>query len=148
MIECKYRNEAGIPVRLKDIMATWARYEDLREARMRRRHAYEFTQCWMVCNTKITSDGIAFGTCKGMRLIGWQYPQDGGLERMIEERHLYPVTVLRSVTSAIQNQFAKGGVMLCHDVMESESAILARKTGVPLAAIQRVRNEITDVLQC
>ncbi|MBI4449549.1 hypothetical protein HY634_00660, partial [Candidatus Uhrbacteria bacterium] len=50
MAECKYRNEAGIHVRLKDIMATWARYEDLREAYDRKRHRIPFTQCWMVCN--------------------------------------------------------------------------------------------------
>lgn len=148
MIECKYRNEPGIHVRLKDIMATWARYGDLRDARAARRHEYEFTQCWVVCNTKITADGVAFGTCKGMRLIGWRYPEGAGLERMVEERHLYPVTVLRSVTPMIQERLAKASVMLCHDVLAGDPAALARKTGVPLAALQRVRSEITDALRC
>jgi len=145
MVECKYRNEAGIHVRLKDIMATWARYEDLREARTHQRHAYDFTQCWMVCNTKITEDGTAFGQCKGMRLIGWQQPKEAGLERMIEERHLYPITVLALVTPAIQEQFARAGVMLCNDLTSVNSAEFSRRTGVPATAIERIRDEIADV---
>jgi len=148
MVECKYRNEAGIHVRLKDVMATWARYDDLREARASRRHAYDFTQCWVVCNTKITDDGVAFGACKGMRLIGWQYPKEGGLERMIEERHLFPITILERITRPMREQFARAGIMLCHDVLEHAPEVLARKTGIPVGAIQRVRSEITDVLKC
>ncbi|MDO8622106.1 MAG: ATP cone domain-containing protein [bacterium] len=147
MAECKYRNEAGIHVRLKDIMATWARYEDLREAFAKRRHRIPFTQCWMVCNTKITSDGTAFGQCKGMRLIGWQQPKEAGLERMIEERRLYPITVLSAITSTMQVQFARAGIMLCSDLTTTEPAELVRRTGVPLPAIMRIRQEAVEALQ-
>lgn len=146
MVECKYRNEAGIHVRLKDIMATWARYEDLREAYAQRRHRIPFTQCWMVCNTKITTDGSAFGQCKGMRLIGWQQPKEAGLERMIEDRHLYPITVLASVTPTIQAQLARGGIMLCNDLVTLEPAELVRRTGIPLSAIMRTRKDAADAL--
>ncbi len=148
MAECKYRNAPGLHVHLKDVMATWARYEDLREAHAKRRHRFNFTECWIVCNTKITGDGLRFGTCKGMRLIGWQYPRDAGLERMIEEKHLYPITVLRTVTPPVQERLASAGIMLCHDLTAVDSATLARRTGLPAAAIDRARNEVAEVLRC
>lgn len=148
MAECKYRNAPGLHVHLKDVMATWARYEDLREAYAKRRHRFNFTECWLVCNTKITGDGLAFGNCKGMRFIGWQYPAKAGLERMIEEKHLYPITVLRTLTPLAQEQFAAAGVMLCHDIAQREPQELSRRTGVPVAAIERIRQEITEVLRC
>lgn len=148
MTECKYRNAPGLHVHLKDVMATWARYEDLREAYAKRRHPFNFTECWIVCNTKITGDGLRFGTCKGMRLIGWQHPRDRGLERMIEEKHLYPITVLRTLTPLAQEQFAAAGVMLCHDIAQREPHELSRRTSVPVAVIERIRQEITEVLKC
>lgn len=148
MAECKYRNAPGLHVHLKDVMATWARYEDLREAFAKRRHRFNFTECWIVCNTKITGDGLAFGNCKGMRFIGWQYPANAGLERMIEEKHLYPITVLRTLTPLAREQFAAAGVMLCHDIAQRESQELSRRTGVPVAVIERIRQEITEVLRC
>ncbi|MBI4434605.1 ATPase [Candidatus Uhrbacteria bacterium] len=148
MAECKYRNAPGLHVHLKDVMATWARYEDLREAHTKRRHRFNFTECWIVCNTKITGDGLRFGTCKGMRLIGWQYPRDAGLERMIEEKHLYPITVLRSLTPPVQERLAAAGIMLCHDIAREDPTTLSRRADVPLVAIERIRSEITEVLKC
>lgn len=148
MVECKYRNAPGLHVHLKDVMATWARYGDLTDAYQRRRHRIPFTECWVVTNTKITGDGLRFGTCKGMRLIGWQYPATDGLERMIEEKHLYPITVLSSVSPAMQQRFSAAGVMLCHDLTAVDAATLARRTGLPPALIERARRETVEVLRC
>ncbi|MBI4142883.1 hypothetical protein HY480_03355 [Candidatus Uhrbacteria bacterium] len=148
MVECKYRNEPGIYVRLKDVMATWARFEDLREARVAGKCPITFDEGWIVCNTKVTSDGVAFGGCKGMRLIGWRHPEDRGLERMIEERHLYPITVLTSVRPPDFVRFAAAGIMLCHDLTAIDVDQLVRHTGLPRQRIERMRGEVSGVLRC
>jgi hypothetical protein len=148
MVECKYRNAPGLHVHLKDVMATWARYEDLREAFAKRRHRFHFTECWLVCNTKITGDGLKFGTCNGMRLVGWEYPAGAGLGRMIEDKHLYPITVLQTVTPDAQERFAVAGIMLCHDIAQRDPQELSRRTGVPVATIEKIRKEIVEVLRC
>lgn len=147
-IECKYRNAPGLHVHLKDVMAAWARHEDLCRAHRAGKHRYAFDEGWVVCNTKITADGVAFGEGKGMRIIGWQHPRDAGLERMIEEKHLYPITVLRSLTPPAQERFAAAGIMLCHDIAQEDPTVLSRRTGVPVATIERIRSEITEVLKC
>ena len=45
---------------------------------------------WLVTNTKFSSDVIRYGNCVGMHLIGWKYPEDGGLEKLIDEANIYP----------------------------------------------------------
>lgn len=148
MIECKYRNEAGIYVRLKDVMATWARYDDLREAYAAGKCPVGFTGVWILCNTKITSDGIAFGECKGMRCIGWRYPADGGLERLIELKRLYPITILSTVDQRIQERLAAAGAMLCRDIIGVDVATFARQTGIPALRMERIQREVEAVLRC
>ncbi|MDO8463005.1 MAG: ATP cone domain-containing protein [bacterium] len=148
MIEAKYRNRPGIYVHLKDVMATWARYEDLREAYRKGKNATKITACWIVCNTKVTSDGIAFGEYKGMRIIGWEYPKGAGLEQMIIAKHLYPVTVLRGVTSMMRSAFTEAGLVLCHDVAGSSTRELARRTHLPPQQIERIQRDIAATLQC
>lgn len=148
MIECKYRNEAGIHVHLKDVLATWARYDDLRDARRAGRHRYEFTEAWVVCNTRISGDGVAYGLGKGMRLLGWRFPATGGLERMIEARHLYPITILASLDREMQARCAAAGIMLCHDLTAVDVEGLNRQTGIPMQRLRRVRDEVTEVMRC
>ncbi len=86
--EMKYHNAFGIYTGLKEAMYTYMRLIDLREA------GHQFVRAELVTNTKISDDGIAFSSCRGMGVIGWKYPPGGGLERMIEQHRLYPVTSL------------------------------------------------------
>lgn len=146
MIEAKYRNEPGLYVHLKDVMATWARFLDLRESHAKGKQPYAFTEPWIVCNTKVTADGVAFGEGKGMRIIGWEYPKGEGLEQKVIEKHLYPVTVLRSVTTAMRPAFASAGLLLCHDVAALTVGQLTRRTRLPTDQLERVLREIQTVM--
>lgn len=148
MAECKFRNEAGLYVRLKDVMATWARFLDLREARAAGKGTPALDAAWVVTNTKVTGDGTAFGEGKGMQFMGWRYPKDRGLERMIEERHLYPITVLPRLDRASQERLVATGILLCHDLTAASAADIARRTGLPAARISAFQRTVTDVLQC
>ncbi|MDO8425266.1 MAG: ATP cone domain-containing protein [bacterium] len=148
MVEAKYRNAPGIYVRLKDIMATWARYEDLREAYRHGKHTTKLTACWVVCNTKVTGDGIAFGEYKGMRIIGWEYPKGAGLQQLVIEKHLYPVTVLRSVSTVMRTAFANAGLIVCHDIAGMPTRELMTRTGLSQQAIDRVQREVAATLPC
>lgn len=148
MIEAKYRSAAGIYVHLKDVMATWARFLDLQEAHRAGKNATQLTAAWIVCNTKVTADGIAFGEGKGMRIVGWEYPKDAGLEQLIIAQHLYPVTVLRTVTPPMRSAFAQAGLIVCHDLAGRTTRELARATGLSEAQLASVQHEADAVLQC
>jgi len=57
-------------------------------------HGQAVMQGWLVTNTRCTSDAIQYAECVGLRIMSWRYPATGSLEKMIEEKRLYPATIL------------------------------------------------------
>ncbi len=115
MIECKYHNAFGIYSGLKDILYTYARFLDLKDG-------YEKGMCehldnvWFVTNTKISNNAVKYGECKSIKLLGWAYPLNNGLEEIIKQKNLYPITVLEFIDKKTLNKFYKAGIILIKDL--------------------------------
>jgi len=107
MIECKYHNSQGIKSRCKDVLYTQARFEDVSET---------FDQPWLVTNTKLTTNAIKYGVCKNMKLLAWRYPQDKGLERLIEDNHLHPLTCFSFLNSKDRQVLLQNDYLFCQDL--------------------------------
>lgn len=126
MIECKYHNASGIFSGVKDVLYTYARFEDLRAAA---KSVPKFTRCWLVSNTKFSSDVIKYANCRGIVLVGWKYPERinerdrnavPSLKAMLEEKKLYPITALRSIDRDSQEKLAAAGLMFCKDLVRTK----------------------------
>jgi len=146
MIESKYHNTPGIFTGLKVALYTWARFADLLEgARMGK--CRKFSEAWLVSNTKFSERAITYATCKNLRLIGWSYPHDGSLKKLIEDKNLYPITVLRTLDRESQEKFARVGLMLAEDLVEKSPAELQRQTGISTRKIKTMADEARAVLR-
>jgi len=97
-VECKYHNQPGLRSDLKVALYVVARGEDLWE-KLKHEHPETKYTSWVFTNTKFSSDAISYAECKGLRLTGWGYPKNSSLQMMIEKTRLYPVTVLKSLSS-------------------------------------------------
>lgn len=85
--ECKFHNSLGCKCTIQTALYVQARFEDL-AARER------MTPPLLVTNTRFSSEVEKYAQCIGIRLLGWKYPETRGLEAMLEEHHLLPVTAL------------------------------------------------------
>lgn len=130
MIEAKFRNDFRDYVKLKDSMATWARYEDLVDASLLGSRTPHFDEVWIVSNGNISRRSRAWGVCKGMRIIGWHYPAKDSLAHMVDRSALYPITALDNVTRRELDLFADQGLMLCREIADSEPERLAHELGM------------------
>ncbi|MFH1473910.1 MAG: ATP cone domain-containing protein [Candidatus Aenigmatarchaeota archaeon] len=116
MIECKYHNMPGIYTSLKEALYTYARFLDLVEG-SKKKACMNFDQPWLVCNTKFSCDAVQYACCRGMRLLGWNYPEGEGLERMIEEKKLYPITMIRSMDNMSLERLSMSNLVLALDLV-------------------------------
>lgn len=124
MIEAKFHNELGIKSDLKVVLYIKARFDDLRE------NVFNYggqdrvvTDSWLITNTKFSSTAIHYGICKGMTLVGWNYPEKGNLQDMIEEAGLHPITCLTSITDTDKKTLLTAGVVLCSKIKEKPEVI-------------------------
>ncbi|TRZ54549.1 ATPase [archaeon] len=137
MIECKYHNASGIFSGVKDVLYTYARFLDLQQGE--KFSKMRFTQCWLVSNTKFSSDVIKYADCRNIILIGWKYPDKidsrdknavPSLKMMLDEKKLYPITALRTMDRISQEKLAAAGLMFCKDLVRTKIEKLEADTGI------------------
>lgn len=117
MVEAKFHNELGTKSDLKVALYVKARFDDLAE------NVFNYggvdrsvTDSWLVTNTKFSSTAIHYGVCKNLTMIGWNYPEHGSLQDMIEDAALHPITCLVSLSAADKKTLLGEKIVLCSDI--------------------------------
>ncbi|UCD36217.1 MAG: restriction endonuclease [Nitrospiraceae bacterium] len=128
-IECKFRNSAERTPDVKVAMYFHSRFLDLRAAIGRRAGKKQY-RGWLVTNTRFTSDALQYGSCSGLILKSWRYPEKEGLEQMIEEKKMYPVTVMSGFTSAQMRKLMEHRIILMKDLAAMAPRDIARLLSV------------------
>lgn len=141
--ECKYHHLPGTRVDLKVALANYARFLDLTQGRFLKKKEFSKSnlKSILVTNTKFSSQAIKYSECVGVELLGWRYPEDKGLEFLIESQKLYPITILTSLKDFLFSVFASRGIMLAEDILKIDSEKFASETKVPLNIILNLIRE-------
>jgi len=116
MIECKYHNDPLTRTGLKDALCIWARFLDLKDA-WRQEIGQKFDFSWLISNTKFSESAIQYANCKEIKLLGWHYPQNTGLEFLVENKKFYPITILRSLGRELKNKLFAHNIITCRDLI-------------------------------
>ena len=117
MIEAKFHNGFGIKTDVQDALYTKARFDDVKEKN-------DFSNVWLVTNTKATIDTIQYCECVGMKIIAWNYPEGDCLRDLVNKSSLAPITSLTTLSGAQKQQLLENHVVLCKDVHPSSIDLL------------------------
>jgi len=141
--ECKYRNLSGDKVHSKDALANYARFLDIKKGpyfKESKNQGYQIRTV-LVTNTKFTDDARNYSACMGVYLLGWRYPKDKGLEAIIEESGLYPITILPSAAGYLKDVLVSEQIMLAKDVLKIEPNSFSKKFKIPARQINSLIKE-------
>ncbi len=128
MIEAKFHNNPGTRSQVHVALYTKARFDDIKRGA-------ELNDAWIVTNTKATSDVKAYAMCKGMKVISWDYPENGSLRDLIEQSGLHPITVLSSLKPANKVNLLNNHIVMCKDICKDPSIL----NNLPLTHEERER---------
>src|SRR5207245_2048481 len=84
MIEAKFHNQVGMRTNVHVPLYTKSRFEDIKIK-------HNFSEVWLVTNTKATVDAIAYASCVGMKIMTWSYPEGESLRDLVEKFHMFPI---------------------------------------------------------
>jgi hypothetical protein len=115
LVECKYHNTRGLKTNVRTALYVWARFLDI-EQRMRKAHPRKVFSPMLVTNTKCTSQARTYAKCVGMKVLAWRYPARG-LERLIEQKNIYPVTVFPSLSSRMKRELISRDILFVRDIL-------------------------------
>lgn len=141
MVEAKFHNDQSLKTDLKVALYVKARFDDLSDATYfygnKRRTVSE---SWLVTNTKFTTTAIEYGLCKGLVMIGWNYPGKTNLQSLIEDGDLMPLTSLTEINQAELKLLFEQGVVLCKQARGNVSLLV--DAGLHRERAQKIVDEI------
>jgi hypothetical protein len=143
-IECKYHSDAGKATDVKTALYVHARFQDIRKAG----EQMHFRDGWLVTNTRCTTDAIQYAECAGLRIISWRYPDKDSLERLIEDKRLYPVTILHSVRKGMLEPLFQADIILAQDIADMDLETFIRKGGLDEHTAGILKKEADAVCPC
>jgi Restriction endonuclease len=134
LVECKFHNTIGIKSDVQVSLYIKARCDDITTI-----DKYPVESCLIITNTKFTSKAIQYAECAGINLIAWGYPYNKGIERLIEDYHLYPITTLIGLKQRDKEELLNAGIVLCNEIPHQIS--LLHSLAISKQAIQTLLNE-------
>ncbi|MDP6387762.1 MAG: ATP cone domain-containing protein [Candidatus Pacebacteria bacterium] len=116
--EVKFHNTLGKRSDLKVALYVHARFEDIKKV-----DNVNINEQWLITNTKFTTNVIKYGDCVGIKLISWNYPKGGNLQKLIEETGVQPITALTSLSGAEKKRLMEQKVVLCRNIKENKKIL-------------------------
>ena len=149
VIECKFHSDGGKPTDVKVALYIHSRFMDIKKAFERTpEHADAVHQGWLVTNTRCTTDAIQYAECVGLRIISWRYPEANSLEKMIEEKRLYPVTILPSARRKSLESLFLNNFILAQDIADADEASFLRQSGIDQRLAKAIKREADQICPC
>lgn len=124
MFECKYHNRNETKSDVKTALYIYARFLDIKKASDENKTNYNFSKAWLATNTKCTTEAIKYANCAGLGIIAWHYPADKNLEYYIENKKLYPVTILPGLRLKQKEKLLDNDVLTIKDLLGTQSEII------------------------
>ncbi len=146
MYEAKFHHEYGFKTDLKIVLYVKERYDDISSQTFKYGGTdRKLTSGWLVTNTKFTDTAIHYGECNGLKMVGWNYPKNGGLQRLIDETGIKPITCIPSISPELVKILLKEGVVVCNDISAVERVLESK--GVDKNKILQIKTDIQEVLK-
>ena len=129
LVECKYHSEQGLKCNVKIPLYIQSRYVDVKGTFYTDSNN-QLGNAWVVTNTKFTKDAVQYGSCVGLYLLSWNYPENDGLKDRIDRLGLYPITVSTLLTEREKQFLLNRDIILCSDLIDDNFYLDKLEVGV------------------
>ena len=102
---------------------------------------------WLVTNTRCSADAIKYAECVGLKIVSWRYPEKEGLEKMIEERRLYPVTILPAATKNAVQALISRDIILADEIASMDETVFFGTSGLDRQTSVILKREADELCQ-
>lgn len=144
LMECKYSHDQGNQINIQVPLYVRSRVEDIVNLREQQPEYKEllFT-AWVVTNARFSADSIKYSKCVGLNLLGWDYPKNNGLKNIIERVKVFPVTILKQLSSKEKQILIEQGIVTCPQLLSN--LLLLERLGLSKRKQQNLIKELNVV---
>ncbi len=118
MFECKYHNDTDYSSDIKTVLYVHSRFEDIKKGCDADLNDYNLKEGWLATNTKVTDEAAKYAKCVGLGVIAWHYPEDKNLEYYIENKKLYPISILHGLNKKQKEILFENHIITIQDLLK------------------------------
>jgi len=137
-VEAKHHVNYHTPTGLDESRIARAILEDVTEGFRCGSCDLKIEGAMIVTNTRYSEHARRYGKCRKILQIGWNSPANLSLQRMIEEKNLYPISCLRGLKSETKTKLVNSRIVLIKQLLEMKPSKLARETGIPKETLKQI----------
>jgi hypothetical protein len=130
LVEVKHHYKYHTPTGLDVPRISRAILEDVTQGHQQGLNNLKPHYAMIVCNTKLSEHAKRYADCRGIRHIGWSTPKNLDLQTMITQKKLYPITLLKGLSTETRNTLTINGILLLKQLINKIPAELERQTGI------------------
>ncbi|MDO8282305.1 MAG: restriction endonuclease [Thermodesulfovibrionia bacterium] len=147
LVECKYRNTPGGTTDVKTALYVHSRFHDLWPT-MKALYPDKTFKGWLVTNTRCTTTAVTYAKCMGLNIRSWSYPDGDSLQKMIEDKKLYPVTIISGIKSGIISTLIKEDIILLKDLAVMSEGRIAKMLSLTPRKAAALKKQADDLCLC
>ncbi len=144
MIECKFHSDSLTKSGVQVPLYIHSRFLDVKAAWEKQYGTDLQYHGGVVTNTRFSEDATSYGTCVGLFMVSWDFPEGEGLKQYIDKSGLHPLTSLISLSKAQKQQLLEKGIVLCSELTKQPD--LLREMGLPEKQINRILREAQNLV--
>ena len=146
-LEVKHHTQPHVKVRLEELLKLRSVFEDLRRGYENGLNNLPLSGALMVSNAKFSEMAVRYAKCVGIRVLGWNTPRGGGIERLIDEYGLHPVTSLKELSRDQVERLCDAGICTLRELSRMDAEKVSSATGLPLELAERIVSDSSRFLR-
>lgn len=145
-VEIKHHFQSHTFTGLGVFLESKATFDDLVDGFKAGKNKFNFSKVLVVCNTKISDHAYDYAECRGIDFIGWKSP-NRGLESMITEKKLYPITYMKKVDRRILDALGDANIVLLKQLATIPVNESCRMTGISKHELETLQKRAIEILK-
>ncbi len=142
LVECKYHNQSGMNVDVKVPLYINSRFQDLLDNHILKSPNTQYNG-WIATNSRFSDDALSYGSCKGLNLLSWNYPNGNSLKDWVDQSGLYPITCMQGLTGGEKRFLLEQGLVLVSELKNNRKVL--KSSGVSDKRMDSILNEVHEL---
>lgn len=118
IVEVKHHFDYHTPTGLDEARIARAVFEDATEGHEIGSNDLGIDEVMIVSNTKLSGHAERYVNCRNIKHVGWSHPPKSDLQNLIEDKKLYPITILRGLRSPVRDKLVSAGIVMIKQLTE------------------------------
>lgn len=119
-LEVKNHSNPHVSTPFNVTLAAKAKWDDIQRGYEKGLNEHTFDRVLIVCNTRLTKHADDYARCIGLDHVGWNAPKGAGIDSIISETGIYPVTILKALTHNDHNMLSEAGIITLDQLITND----------------------------